>query len=228
MKYGILSDLHLEHYDDHAFGRLWAMARRADVDVILLGGDIHPNPWKREAFISMIEDMDNEIGTKRPVRFVMGNHDWWGGEFWEQGFQRHDGVISTPLYTNFGDNPLIMNDAFARINDFKFINGLKPDDYIEAYDRAVDAIFASEEEVVLTHWAPTLQAVSHKFKGMELNPYFCNDLDEKIRTSNKKLWVFGHVHDKYDFMIGDCRMVSNPMGYPHENDGKYEVKIIEL
>ena len=45
-----------------------------------------------------------------------------------------------------------------------------------------------------------------------------------------KLWTHGHTHERYDYMIGETRIVCNPRGYiGHEaiaND--FELKVVEL
>ena len=61
-----------------------------------------------------------------------------------------------------------------------------------------------------------------------LNPYFCNSLDGDILESDKTLWIHGHVHSRWDYMIGNCRVVANPLGYPREIPGEYEIKIVEI
>ena len=30
---------------------------------------------------------------------------------------------------------------------------------------------------------------------------------------NMKLWIHGHVHNNFDYMIGDTRVICNPRGY---------------
>ena len=33
-----------------------------------------------------------------------------------------------------------------------------------------------------------------------------------------KLWIHGHTHCKFDYNIGNTRIVTNPSGYPSERD----------
>jgi len=223
MKYGIISDTHWEFYIKEAQEAITQRIydARDDYDRLLIAGDIHSDDEARETWLSGLDF----AGIK--YDFVMGNHDYYGGPFWEQ-FDDRDGVVQTPLYTNFGNDPFCARHAARCITDFRATADLIPYDYIKSYNNVVDKIFESESEVVMTHWAPTMKAVAPQFEGDVLNPYFCNNLDERIMDSNKKLWVFGHVHTRWDFMIGDCRMVSNPLGYPREISGSYNIKIIEV
>ena len=89
-------------------------------------------------------------------------------------------------------------------------------------------IFQSPSEIVVTHFPPSLQCVAEKFKGNLLNSYFCNNLDQMIMDSNKKLWICGHDHNRFDFVIGNCRIVENSIGYPNELKDQFEIKIIEV
>ena len=64
-----------------------------------------------------------------------------------------------------------------------------------------------------------------------MNYYFASDLDNFILDNqNIKLWIHGHVHDPFDYKIGETRVVCNPLGYPRERISvkDYELKIVEV
>jgi hypothetical protein len=44
-----------------------------------------------------------------------------------------------------------------------------------------------------------------------------------------KLWIHGHTHDSFDYMVGETRVICHPKGYPKENnyDG-YKPLVIEI
>lgn len=51
-------------------------------------------------------------------------------------------------------------------------------------------------------------------------PQYANDLTSSAYASNldevvskADLWVRGHVHESFDYRIGPCRVVCNPLGY---------------
>ena len=236
MKIGIVSDLHLEFRDAAKCADIVWKIRDAKCDLIVMAGDIHPSKEFRENLIESIETGDNLTGsnrsdrgdTNKPVRFVMGNHDWYHSDFYVPDIEDANNIVSSPLFTNFAECPNTIAISAFRINDFRMTRMLDPNRYRDAYYDHVDHIFDSKAAVVVTHWSPTMKAVSKRFEGELLNSYFCNNLDERIKNSNKKLWVFGHVHSRWDFMIGDCRMVSNPVGYPREISEAYDVKIVEV
>ena len=67
--------------------------------------------------------------------------------------------------------------------------------------------------VVMTHHAPSDMSVADRFKGDALSPAFASDLNHLIDASGSALWVHGHVHDSFDYHIGQTRVVCNPRGY---------------
>lgn len=40
-----------------------------------------------------------------------------------------------------------------------------------------------------------------------------SDLEPQIRRWQPALWLHGHVHDSFDYYIGNTRIVANPRGY---------------
>jgi Icc-related predicted phosphoesterase len=43
-------------------------------------------------------------------------------------------------------------------------------------------------------------------------------LQQQIDSLRPKVHCCGHGHRKFDFEIGGCRYVNNPIGYPQERD----------
>ncbi len=67
--------------------------------------------------------------------------------------------------------------------------------------------------VVVTHFAPARGSIAAKFAGSPLNACFISDLEAQILRWQPKLWLHGHVHDSYDYQVGDTRVIANPRGY---------------
>lgn len=70
--------------------------------------------------------------------------------------------------------------------------------------------------VVVTHHAPGPRSVPAEFVNSRLSSAFVSDLEDLIREFAPALWVHGHVHHPFDSMVGDTRVVCNPLGYPGE------------
>lgn len=228
-KYGIVSDLHLEFYSNHTFNMMLDKINNCGADVILLAGDIHSGMTGYDIFLSEIE---------KPYHHVFGNHDFYQNRLLTNDFFDKDGVVGACLWTNFGNDDLTRMMAQKHINDFRLIKSaivdgakMTPEEMSFMYDGQKQRIFASDSEIVLTHFPPSLQTIAPKFNGDPLNRYFVNDLDSEITYSNKKLWISGHTHAIWDFYVGNCRLVSNPLGYPreiYEIPDYYEVKVVEV
>jgi len=73
--------------------------------------------------------------------------------------------------------------------------------------------------VVCGHHAPSFQSVAeHYKKDTIMNGGYASNLDEFILDHPKiKVWTHGHMHQCFDYMIGETRVVCNPRGYHDEN-----------
>ena len=68
--------------------------------------------------------------------------------------------------------------------------------------------------VVLTHHAPHPLSVHPRYLSMDslaTNAAFVSDLTPLLEKAD--LWCHGHVHDSFDYQVGRCRVVANPLGY---------------
>jgi len=74
--------------------------------------------------------------------------------------------------------------------------------------------------VVVTHFAPTPQSISPRFRDSPINASFVSDLTEKILRWRPALWLHGHTHDSFDYRVGATRVVCNARGYA--KDGRSE------
>lgn len=71
--------------------------------------------------------------------------------------------------------------------------------------------------VVVTHHAPHPGSIHARFKDDPVNPAFVSDLSALIEAARPALWVHGHVHNSFDYRVGETRIVCNPRGYGSEN-----------
>jgi len=77
--------------------------------------------------------------------------------------------------------------------------------------------------VIVTHHAPSLRSC-----GSKINHSYASNLDNfiKLYARNIDLWCHGHIHVPVDYEISGVRVVSNPKGYPHENNGQFMPNLI--
>lgn len=120
----------------------------------------------------------------------------------------------------------------SEMNDFNMIS--VPDDLMEqrtftipdwrmeheACRYFLDTEIAKEfdgETVVVTHHAPSFQSIHEKYAGDNYNVFYASNLEKYMWYNPIALWVHGHVHNSFDYEVGDevqsTRVICNPRGY---------------
>jgi Icc-related predicted phosphoesterase len=115
----------------------------------------------------------------------------------------------------------MMNDYRAIRNDKNGYVPLKPADTVERHRQTRDYIFHVVDEhkdkccVVVTHHTPSFQSCHEQYRSDHImNGAYHSELSELIFDRPQiKLWTHGHTHHKFDYMIGETRVVCNPRGY---------------
>ena len=141
-------------------------------------------------------------------------------------------IIGTSLWTDLDNrNPLTMAAIKQGMSDYHVItinnsgayHKLRPIDTATANIAAVATIKEGVSTwdgpvIVVGHHAPSNQSIHPRFASQwPMNAAFVNNLDEYIIDHPQiKMWIHGHVHDRWDYMIGDTRIICNPHGYPDE------------
>lgn len=146
-------------------------------------------------------------------------------------------IFGATLWTDYNNQDwFAMHAAKDKMNDHHIIKKIKPvagpygdflgrflpvDAYAE-HNRTVGIIDTElydmdridRPTIVMTHHAPTFQSIHPRFNGDILNYAYATDLSELIlRHQNIKYWLHGHMHDNWDYMVGECRVLCNPRGY---------------
>lgn len=144
--------------------------------------------------------------------------------------------VGATLWTNMNKgDPLTMHAIEGMMNDFRIIKNDKRN-YASmsardvatrhaktlGYFRSVLAEQHDKKFVVVGHHSPSFQSVHPTYAHETLmNGGYHSDLSEFILDHPQiKLWVHGHTHHPFDYVIGGTRIVCNPRGY--ENDGYSE------
>lgn len=154
--------------------------------------------------------------------------------------------IGATAWTDFtyGGNgqPLNMLDAAASMNDYKKIGWktadgrygkLRPQNLLEINLASREYIFGKLNEfgggdcVVVTHHAPTHLSIPEKFQGNNLNASYVNAWGNQIAYGGPRLWFHGHIHTACDYMVGETRILCNPLGYPGETKD-HDIAFVEL
>jgi predicted phosphodiesterase len=119
-----------------------------------------------------------------------------------------------------------IREAVAFMNDFRLIRyGASPERVFTPADAAtlfgVNARWLHGKlaepydgpTVVITHHAPSPKSIHPRFADSLINPCFTSDAERLVKGSRARLWVHGHMHDSFDYVLGETRVVCNPRGY---------------
>jgi Icc-related predicted phosphoesterase len=235
LRLAYISDLHLDHWGPHGFNRPNRLAIKGpvtfpdaiDADVLIIAGDVHPDIAVRDRLVKQCED---HYGI--PVLLQEGNHDYYGSDFplvQEPRILTVEGVkiLGVTLWTYL--DPMAETRAIS-FPDFKE-GGIKNHSCAKqnyAHAEAIRAITAEAPDIVVSHHAPSILSIAPRFKGQPENAFFYSSLENLILDMQPKLWVHGHVHDSFDYELGDTRVVCNPLGYPFEKRFWVDVQIAEV
>lgn len=238
MKIQILSDLHFEM-------RNWrSLIEKLDpsgVDVLVLAGDILPASRKTEKMLTLFRERYPH------VVYVPGNHEYWGTSLSailrleeaaanaRVSFLRPGNIVTIAGRRFLGDTmwfPQSMEAALERHwADYIYINGATPSDIfgLNAAFRAFLEEELREGDVVITHHLPHPQSIGPNYTNSPTNVFFLSDQSDLIEERKPALWVHGHTHDPYDYVVGATRIVCNPYGYPSEvGDADPTKKVVEV
>lgn len=187
------------------------------------------------------------------VVWVGGNHEWYGGswvtdqKFYQKELDKRkifydfeneiEGVtfICTTLWTDFEkENPLLMQEARVRMNDYRQIEHLSVDAVLAEHKILLEKIRSSlekrrEKTVVVTHHAPSFQSIHDDYRTDRLNGCYASDLEYLMLQYEPAFWLHGHVHMYKNYFVGKTNVVCNPLGYRgyEKNNHKKEL-ILEI
>jgi len=83
--------------------------------------------------------------------------------------------------------------------------------------------------IVITHHAPHPLSVHRRFLSphtLATNAAFASDLTPLLQQAD--VWCHGHVHDSFDYRVGRCRVVANPLGYANSRHEAAKVADLEF
>lgn len=134
-------------------------------------------------------------------------------------------LIGATLWTDMdNDDPLAHMQVGAGMNDFRVIlNGndlfsteqaVKLHKKSKKYIRKVATSYPDKKVVVVTHHAPSYKSNGKKYDRSIISPGYCSNLEDLIEECpNIVTWVHGHTHVNVDYLIAQCRVLTNQMGY---------------
>ena len=224
MKIQVMSDIHLEFFPNDTAVKDFADTLNADeADVVVIAGDLGVlrQSGRIATFLGRL---------KKPVLWVPGNHEYYRSSI--AGEQDFLSSISKTL-----PNITVLNRSSVEIDGVKFVGAtlwfaetqeaLSRQFYLSDFQTISDApsIFnhgrddlqflrdnITEDCVVITHHLPSDRSIGERYRRSLINCYFVN-WDAEHLPVWPKLWIHGHTHLSTDYMLGDTRIICNPLGY---------------
>lgn len=181
------------------------------------------------------------------VYYIFGNHEYYHSDYHElkeivrQGLHDlglpikifdNDYVVhgdyvlfGAPLWTDYNRwNPLVVNEIMRGMNDYRYIGSGTPELFYVEHLNTIDNIkklcskFSDKKIIIFTHMAPMMQSVNVDHSGNYLDYAYASNLYDIIfQNPNIMYWIHGHVHSNFDYMVEQCRILSNCHGYMHES-----------
>lgn len=188
-------------------------------------------------------------GGYNTMKRLLSDHHLYNVHLLDDECVVFDGVafIGSTLWTDFQNfNPVKMVTAKSYMMDYSetlFVEQfsssrrlLRPEDVAELHKKSRKYIFDTVAEqkalgnkvVVVVHHGVSEQSVHARFKGNHANCAFISNLDDEILATQPDLVVHGHVHNCFDYKIGETRVVVNPRAYPRENAEWDEFLVVQL
>jgi Icc-related predicted phosphoesterase len=194
-------------------------------------GDItqtYDNLYRKFDYLPNLHIMDNSI-------FHFGNVTFFGGTLWTD-MNKSDPITLWDIKNYMNDFQIIKNSA-------RMLGGYKPakftpEDSVNLHYEFLEKLKKVLENneynkiVVVGHHAPSKQSIHELYKNQTIsNGAYSSNLDDFIIDNPKiKLWIHGHTHHPFDYMIGQTRVVCNPRGYIgyEENAKEFSLKFLEV
>lgn len=208
---------------------------RVDRDLLIIAGDldIGKNPIK---FIK-------EQLKISPVIYILGNHEFYNQDydeimdFWkkieitnfhflENSTVELSGIrfLGAILWTSINKgNKKDIKEAKIGLNDFSVIRKdnrkFTPEDSIILHNKSINWLKSELNKkfegktIVITHHLPSYLSIHKRYEMSPINSCFYSDLEDIIKKFKPDLWIHGHTHECFDYLLGKTRIVCNPRGY---------------
>lgn len=247
MKIQIASDLHLDLLQARFPG--YRVIDPAGADVLVIAGDIHAGLGALESFgdwpVPVVYVIGNHEGYHHDYRTLIAQlRERSAGtpvRFLEQDSVVIDGVrfLGCCLWTDYrvagGEREVLMEQANGMLYDHRLIrhgeglfmaaDALREHEASRAWLEVQLAQAFDGKTVVVTHHGPHPGSIHSRYAGSPVNAAFVSDLTPLMGRAS--LWVHGHVHDSFDYVVNNTRIAANPRGYARNRNSAASPEQIE-
>ena len=244
MKMQVLSDIHLEYYDNYP-GLTYFIEPKTNI--LILAGDICY--YKHKHFLSFFREVNILFEY---VIFVPGNHEYYSKSIIDLNFSTFESVememkkslskfenvyllqkdtliinnikfIGTTLWYQYFDKNKINNIVPTQSNEFILYNNcLMPHPTIIEKTNKDQLCWLENEilkpdgtyKIVITHYLPSEKCIADKYLNSPDNFLFVTNCEQFFKYLD--YWIYGHTHIRNKFTMNNCVVLSNPFGLPKE------------
>jgi len=180
---------------------------------------------ERLSYLENLLILDKEVWEHEGITFV-------GGTLWTD-FNKEDPITMWDIRKCMNDFVIIKNSGVQTLD--KSIPKFRPSHALEDHKAMLEVLkdtLAKEEVtkvVVVGHHAPSKGSNHPKYTDFVTNGGYSSDLNDFIIDNPKiVLWVHGHTHESYDYMVGPTRILCNPRGYYNREAQAYSWKLLTV
>lgn len=228
MKIHLLSDLHLEFKDFDP--------PATDADVVVLAGDIHVKgrsvEWAQRKFnkpVVMVlgnhdywggsllhtrqkakaQAQDSHVHLLHNEAVVIDGVRFLGATLWTDfALLGNQGMSMWEAETRMNDYRKIRNETFGRLKPYQLqAQHAQSRQFLQ---KALETPFDGPT-VVVTHHAPTGQAIPSYYEDHELSASYASSLE--FLMGRARYWCHGHIHESHHLDVQGTKVVCNPRGY---------------
>lgn len=236
----VFSDLHLE-FRNNLFDHIHNPHPDDGITTLCLCGDISTGTASRSFVEEMCKQFKHVLmicGNHEYYYndFEKVNVDWAKYEQDEAPDNFHflyndwrilDGVrfLGATMWTSFDKGePMTMKAARQEMNDYQEIRCqgqvITPHFILREHDRAIDFLTEKFDEkfdgptVVMSHHSPGNEIRRRGRKVDNIGSCYFADIEEMVGDYDcVDLWLHGHTHQNWDYLINNTRVICNPYGY---------------
>lgn len=141
---------------------------------------------------------------------------YFGGTMWTD-YNKQD-PLTKMSYNKMNDYRKIRTDNYLRRFNVNIGHGLHLRFKIALKNLLEHPSYAGMPICVISHHAPCTLSIADRYLGERImNGFYVSDLSDLILDNPRIIqWHHGHLHNKSDYMLGSCRIICNPIGYPGE------------
>lgn len=165
--------------------------------------------------VTVLDDHAIEING---VRFI-------GATLWTD-YRLHGSAVQSGFAAARGLNDHRLIRTSGGTQRFTPADALKMHQESRAFVERTLANPFSGQTIVITHHCPSSRSVPERFTHDKIAPAYASNLHDVIDRYQPNIWIHGHTHDSFDYMIGDTRVVCNPHGYPQENSSEFRWDLV--